>query len=205
MSPAARAGQRLGVVLTLALRLLTQTGQLYSARLHRKRFAVLRFVCSSILVWSWILYFILAYLVPDTPVLTPPSLLFSARPLLVVAHPDDESLFFGPTILSLTRDERKSLSILVLSCGMHLPSSWTFVWYLAMTIQSGNNYGLGNIRKDELARACERLGARDCTVLDERDIQDNPTQWWDEDVIIRVVKSSVAKVKADAVRLSYLL
>jgi hypothetical protein len=128
MTPAARAGQRLAAVLTLALRLPSHMGQLYSARLHRKRFAVLRFVCSSILVWSWILYFILAYLVPGTPALTPPSLLFAARPLLVVAHPDDESLFFGPTILSLTQDKRKSLSILVLSSGMHLPSPWTF-WF----------------------------------------------------------------------------
>lgn len=135
MTTAARPGQDLAAVLTLASRLLTQAGQLYSARLHRKRFAVVRFVFLFILVLSWILYFILAYLVRATPALIPASLLFAARPLLVVAHPDDESLFFGPTILSLTQDERKSLSVLVLSSGKHLMSPRIFDWGSAMTNQ----------------------------------------------------------------------
>jgi LmbE family N-acetylglucosaminyl deacetylase len=39
--------------------------------------------------------------------------------VLVVAHPDDESLFFGPTILGLTQlAEPKELRILVLSSGI---------------------------------------------------------------------------------------
>lgn len=54
-------------------------------------------------------------------------------------------------------------------------------------------------------KACERLRARDCIVLDEKDIQDNPTQWWDKDVIIPIVKSWIAKVKPDVVGLSRLL
>src|SRR2546430_7534201 len=49
----------------------------------------------SILLWSWILYLVLAYIIPVTPALVPVSLLLATRPLLVVAHPDDESLFFG--------------------------------------------------------------------------------------------------------------
>lgn len=105
---------------TLVSQLLTKTGQLYAARLHRKRLAVLRFVFVFLILWSWTLYFILAYLLPGAPALVPPSLLFAERPLLVVAHPDDETLFFGPTVLGLTQDENKSLSILVVSSGMQL-------------------------------------------------------------------------------------
>ena len=107
------------LVLELPKRLLTQTCQLYAARFHRKRFAIVRFSLLFILVWSWILYLVLAYIIPVTPALVPVSLLFATRPLLVVAHPDDESLFFGPTILGLTRAEHKSVSILVLSSGTH--------------------------------------------------------------------------------------
>lgn len=100
----------LGVVLALAC-------QLYSSRLRRRRFAILRLILLFILLWSWFLYLVLAYIIPLTPALVPVSLLFATRPLLVVAHPDDESLFFGPTIVSLTRAEHRSMSILVLSSG----------------------------------------------------------------------------------------
>jgi len=109
------AGPDLAMVLKLSHRLLTRAIQLLSSRFHRKRLALLKTLFCFVLVWSWILYFILAYLLPGSPALIPASLLFASRPLLVVAHPDDESLFFGPTILSLT--QKKSLTILVLSCG----------------------------------------------------------------------------------------
>src|SRR5215469_13506774 len=112
-----KRGSTLALVLAQSKRLLTLTCQLYTSRLRRKRFAILRFILLFILLWSWILYLVLAYIIPVTPALVPVSLFFATRPLLVVAHPDDESLFFGPTILSLTQAEHKSMSILVLSSG----------------------------------------------------------------------------------------
>jgi len=108
-----KRGSTLASVLAQPKRLLTLTCQ----RLRRKRFALLRFVLLFILLWSWILYFVLAYIIPVTPALVPVSLLVSTRPLLIVAHPDDESLFFGPTILSITQAKHKSMSVLVLSSG----------------------------------------------------------------------------------------
>ena len=52
-----------------------------------------------------------------------------------------------------------------------------------------------------MKKACKRLGARDCTVLDMQSIQDSPTQWWDEDAIVPLVRSHITKVRADAVSL----
>ncbi|XP_058090660.1 uncharacterized protein LOC131237042 isoform X2 [Magnolia sinica] len=56
--------------------------------------------------------------------------------LLVVAHPDDESMFFSPTILYLT-SRGHNLHMLCLS--------------------TGNADGQGNIRKEELYKACAIL------------------------------------------------
>lgn len=112
-----RSSTTLEFVLAQPKRLLALTCQFYSSRLRRRRFAILRFLLLFLLLWSCFLYLVLAYVVPATPALVPVSLLIATRPLLVVAHPDDESLFFGPTILSLTREEDKSMSILVLSSG----------------------------------------------------------------------------------------
>lgn len=52
-----------------------------------------------------------------------------------------------------------------------------------------------------MIKSCQRLRVRDCIVVDQKDIQDNPTQWWDEGVVIPLVKSWVAKLKPDVVRL----
>ena len=70
--------------------------------------------------------------------------------LLVTAHPDDETMFFAPTILSLTRKTSINLFHLCLS--------------------SGNADGLGEIRKEELANSLDVLGIH----RDKRWIVDHP-------------------------------
>lgn len=42
------------------------------------------------------------------------------RVLIVTAHPDDESMFFGPTILSLTKRKNCDVYLLCLSNGLYL-------------------------------------------------------------------------------------
>ena len=58
--------------------------------------------------------------------------------LLVTAHPDDEAMFFAPTILSLSKKTSLGLFHLCLS--------------------SGNADGLGAIRKAELTNSLDVLG-----------------------------------------------
>src|SRR5689334_15605010 len=49
----------------------------------------------------------------------------------------------------------------------------------------GNFNGLGEHRRTETKASCAALGIRDdnCVILDNKDLQDNPRQWWDESIV----------------------
>ncbi|TPX66141.1 hypothetical protein SpCBS45565_g04669 [Spizellomyces sp. 'palustris'] len=133
-----------------------------------------------------------------SPALVPHELRTAQRPLLVVAHPDDECLFFSPTMNALGGVK----GVLVLS--------------------TGNNYGIGDTRRRELMGSCRELGVDEehCTVLDfpyvawficdfrfsllssgivASDIQDNPREWWPADRILEIVTEHVKKTNADVI------
>ena len=63
------------------------------------------------------------------------------RVLLVTSHPDDECMFFGPTILSLTKNPAVSLFLLCMSNGDYRRE--------------------GQTRKGELYQACKVLGIQE--------------------------------------------
>ncbi|KAK4779418.1 hypothetical protein SAY86_006946 [Trapa natans] len=100
--------------------------------------------------------------------------------LLVVAHPDDESMFFSPTINYLT-EMGHNLHILCLSIG--------------------NADGLGNIRKDELYRACAELKVphQQVKVLDHPDLQDGFGKVWSHSVMLKVIEEEVMSNRIDAI------
>ncbi|XP_049715752.1 N-acetylglucosaminyl-phosphatidylinositol de-N-acetylase isoform X2 [Elephas maximus indicus] len=67
-----------------------------------------------------------------------------SRTLLVTAHPDDEALFFAPTVLGLARlGHRVSL----------------------LCFSAGNYYSQGEIRKKELLQSCGVLGVPSSSVM----------------------------------------
>uniref|UniRef100_A0AAF5DC84 N-acetylglucosaminylphosphatidylinositol deacetylase n=2 Tax=Strongyloides stercoralis TaxID=6248 RepID=A0AAF5DC84_STRER len=84
-----------------------------------------------------------------------------SRVLIVIAHPDDETMFFSPTIgdLSSRSDD---------------------VYILCVT--TGNYYGKGRERKKELVRAVEKLGVKQGNVLimDLEKYKDGPDPWEEE-------------------------
>uniref|UniRef100_A0A8C3JS86 N-acetylglucosaminylphosphatidylinositol deacetylase n=1 Tax=Calidris pygmaea TaxID=425635 RepID=A0A8C3JS86_9CHAR len=90
------------------------------------------------------------------------------RALLVTAHPDDEAMFFAPTVLGLGRDGARPA---VLCCS------------------PGNYYSQGEIRKKELEQSCFLLGipASDVTVIDHRDLPDNPAVEWNTKLLAAFV------------------
>lgn len=52
--------------------------------------------------------------------------LYNKRICLLIAHPDDEAMFFAPTVLALTKPEfGNHLKILCLSSGTCPPTVWT--------------------------------------------------------------------------------
>ncbi|PYH42910.1 PIG-L family deacetylase [Aspergillus saccharolyticus JOP 1030-1] len=126
-----------------------------------------------------VLYVVLAYPLASDPRLVPAPLQRARHILLVTAHPDDETLFFSPTILYHRQHPEVTRALLALS--------------------SGNYNGLGDVRQDEIHRSCDRLGiARErCIVLDRGELQDNPKAWWDEDLIREQVAQYVQQWQID--------
>ncbi|XP_064083766.1 N-acetylglucosaminyl-phosphatidylinositol de-N-acetylase-like [Macrobrachium nipponense] len=82
------------------------------------------------------------------------------RVLIVTAHPDDEVMFFGPTILHFTQREGALVYLLCLS--------------------TGNHYGKGRIRCQELMESCRLLGIARENILLYRcdDLPDDPSIMW---------------------------
>ncbi|ETN45238.1 uncharacterized protein HMPREF1541_10115 [Cyphellophora europaea CBS 101466] len=107
----------------------------------------------------------------------PPATLRNKRIILLIAHPDDESMFFSPTLQSLTH-----------------PSLQNHVKILCLS--TGNADGLGATRIRELEAAAVTLGLRrreDVFVMDdERRFKDGMTEKWDDKEIARVLASAFA-------------
>ncbi|KAL1235454.1 N-acetylglucosaminyl-phosphatidylinositol de-N-acetylase [Trichinella pseudospiralis] len=87
--------------------------------------------------------------------------LFGKTILFIIAHPDDECMFFGPTLITLAK----------LQCRVHI-----------LCLSSGNYRNNGSIRKEELREACRTLGLRDdCLyVVEHPDLPDHPSKFWDQ-------------------------
>ncbi|EEH40465.1 N-acetylglucosaminyl-phosphatidylinositol de-N-acetylase [Paracoccidioides lutzii Pb01] len=99
------------------------------------------------------------------------------RICLLIAHPDDEAMFFAPTLLAMTRPES----------GNHLK---------ILCLSSGNADGLGHIRKDELKASALRLGLRsesDVFVVDDPSrFPDSMTTTWSASDIATLLASAFA-------------
>ncbi|KAF9301131.1 N-acetylglucosaminyl-phosphatidylinositol de-N-acetylase [Mortierella antarctica] len=86
--------------------------------------------------------------------------------VLAIAHPDDEVMFFGPTLAELTRPEHgNTVRVLCMS--------------------SGNHDGLGEVRKKELINSCKAFGIREShvTILEREELKDGPKELWDPSLV----------------------
>ncbi|KAF9919390.1 hypothetical protein BX616_000001 [Lobosporangium transversale] len=85
---------------------------------------------------------------------------------LVIAHPDDEVMFFGPTLAELTRSEHGNV-------------------VRVLCLSSGNHDNLGEIRKKELVASCRAFGIREShvTILERDDLKDGPKVLWDPSLV----------------------
>lgn len=101
--------------------------------------------------------------------------------LLVIAHPDDESMFFSPTLLSLASLGHYHVRLLCLS--------------------TGNVEGLGGLRKQELLSACSflKVPMENVEVLDNPALQDGHNVIWSQDLIARILKDVVSMHKIDMI------
>lgn len=80
------------------------------------------------------------------------------RCLLLIAHPDDECMFFAPTIVHLIQKQCK---------------------FYVLCATTGNADGLGHLRKDELFNSCRQLGISSdfVTIMDVGGLMDGQQKW----------------------------
>ncbi|KAL2048128.1 hypothetical protein N7G274_000039 [Stereocaulon virgatum] len=96
------------------------------------------------------------------------------RICLLIAHPDDEAMFFSPTVLALTAPE----------AGNHVK---------ILCLSSGNADGLGETRKKELAASGALLGLRsvsDVLVIEDSKFQDGMKATWSTASISQLLSSA---------------
>ncbi|XP_051219962.1 probable N-acetylglucosaminyl-phosphatidylinositol de-N-acetylase isoform X3 [Lolium perenne] len=139
----------------------------------------------AVLLWAVSLGRILSspapYCLPPSPRFMPPLRgdKRSRNVLLVLAHPDDESMFFTPTILFL-KSKGHNIHILCMSL-------------VATTIFTGNADGLGNIRKEELYKACAtlKIPAEQVEVLDHQKLQDGFQEKWNHGLLAELTMEQI--------------
>jgi len=98
------------------------------------------------------------------------------RICLLIAHPDDEAMFFAPTVLALTNP----------ALGNHVK---------ILCLSSGDADGLGETRKKELVKSGLALGMRqedDVFVVESPDFPDSMTATWDRVKISNLLASAFA-------------
>ncbi|KAG9601387.1 LmbE-like protein, partial [Aureobasidium melanogenum] len=108
-------------------------------------------------------------------------MLRNKRICLLIAHPDDEAMFFAPAVLALTRPE----------LGNHIK---------ILCLSSGDADGLGHIRKQELVKSGLLLGLRnadDVLILDDERFPDSMTTTWDSKAIANLLASTFAPKMAE--------
>ncbi|GAB2292282.1 hypothetical protein Dimus_026531 [Dionaea muscipula] len=100
--------------------------------------------------------------------------------LLVIAHPDDESMFFSPTLNYLT-SRGHNVHIICLS--------------------TGNSDGIGNTRKDELYGACAilKVPLKQVKVINHMDLQDGFGKVWNHTLVAKIVEEEVIAGDIDLV------
>lgn len=106
-----------------------------------------------------------AYMIRSFPIIT------GKRICLLIAHPDDEAMFFAPTLLSLSRRELGNQIVI-------------------LCFSSGDADGLGHIRKDELGKSALQLGLRSSehvVVLEDPNFPDSMTTEWDPKAVAQVL------------------
>ncbi|KAK2968203.1 hypothetical protein RJ640_017684 [Escallonia rubra] len=100
--------------------------------------------------------------------------------LLLLAHPDDESMFFTPTLNYLT-SRGHNIHILCMS--------------------TGNADGMGNIRKQELfqASAVLKVPLHQIKILDHPDFQDGFGKVWNYNLLARILEEEMQTIVVDLI------
>ena len=104
---------------------------------------------------------------------------------IIVAHPDDEVMFFGPIIRYMSSFKTNRMHVLCLT--------------------TGNYYGLGRTRTIEMKESCHHLiqsGFKwnifeDLEIIDEPTLPDHPTAAWNKELCSKIISNYIGRKKID--------
>lgn len=139
--------------------------------------AILDEILLTILVYLLVCILLYKFVCRKRPSQFPEQL---RRVLLVTAHPDDECMFFGPTILSLSRR----------NCEVYL-----------LCLSNGNYDQKGHLRRGELWSSCRVLNMRpdNLTLCNVTELPDDPTVEWKGPAVARIIQRHVESLGIDAI------
>ena len=104
--------------------------------------------------------------------------------MLVISHPDDEAMFFGPTLESL----KKTKNLI------------TTTKIFCICLSNGNASGLGQTRAKELKKSTLEVFKLDgCVIADSEDLQDGMENAWPLEEIANVVHECVQHYSPDVI------
>ena len=102
--------------------------------------------------------------------------------MLVISHPDDEAMFFGPTLESLKKTKMITTKV------------------FCICLSNGNASGLGQTRAKELKKSTLEVFKLDgCVIADSEDLQDGMDNVWPLEEIANVVHECVQHYSPDVI------
>mmetsp|Transcript_43944 Transcript_43944/g.93546 ORF Transcript_43944/g.93546 Transcript_43944/m.93546 type:complete len:590 (-) Transcript_43944:288-2057(-) len=122
--------------------------------------------------------------------------------LLITAHPDDESMFFIPTLRSLlnTINQANIKTVAADADGRRPSDDISSIQLLCLSNGDYRDASDGPIRTKEMYRACSLIGvgnrkdsAATVTVLDENRMKDGPNEVWSCDLVSETVLEHIRK------------
>ena len=106
--------------------------------------------------------------------------------MLVISHPDDEAMFFGPTLESL----KKTKNLITTKVSK----------VFCICLSNGNASGLGQTRAKELKKSTLEVFKLDgCVIADSEDLQDGMENAWPLEEIANVVHECVQHYSPDVI------
>lgn len=137
----------------------------------------------TMLVALWVFT---AYITETFPTLS------GKRILLLIAHPDDEAMFFGPTLRWLTKPELANQVMI-------------------LCFSSGDADGQGHVRKDELKKSAKLLGITSdehVVIIEDEKFPDSMTAEWDPKaigtILLRYFAPKISKVPSTEAPTAYI-
>lgn len=119
------------------------------------------------------------------------------RILIVIAHPDDECMFFGPFIYTLTQRTNCPVYILCLSSGtiidIQIIMKQITPIHKLIFMFSGNYENLGEHRREELWKSCAQLGVPDSHIVlvKATKLPDDPHSAWRPDIVANLILHAI--------------